>query len=115
MLLRALRGELFPRGVRPALTVDDAVVGVKPAPSSLVVGPGWRGVRSWLSVVGAVAVQGPGAVAFVLARRQGGALGHAWAAYHLGGRDGVVWVDLSAGEGRQVSALPLRSRRPRRR
>ncbi|HBF80751.1 MAG TPA: hypothetical protein DD420_12740, partial [Streptomyces sp.] len=106
VLLRALRGELFPRGVRPALTVDDAVVGVKTAPSSLVVGPGWRGVRSWLSVVGAVAVQGPGAVAFVLARRQGGALGHAWAAYHLGGRDGVVWVDLSAGDGRQVSALP---------
>ncbi|MGW2212996.1 lonely Cys domain-containing protein, partial [Streptomyces sp. NPDC001781] len=106
VLLGALRDALYPRGVRPAVAVDDAVVGDPSAASSLVPGPGWRGVRSWDAVAGAVAAQGPGAVAFVLARRRGGALGHAWAAYHLGGFDGVVWVDASAGAGRQVSAQP---------
>ncbi|MBD2827323.1 hypothetical protein ID875_00550 [Streptomyces globisporus] len=53
-----------------------------------------------------VAAQGPGAAAFVLARRQGEALGHAWAAYHLGGFDGVMWLDLSARDGRQLSTAP---------
>ncbi|MFE2397658.1 lonely Cys domain-containing protein, partial [Streptomyces sp. NPDC059425] len=106
VLLGALRGELFPRGVRPAGTVDDSVIGVPVAETSLVAGPGWRRVRSWDAVAGAVAAQGPGAAAFVLARRQGAATGHAWAAYHPGGRGGVVWVDLAAGHGRQVSSLP---------
>ncbi|WP_305120842.1 lonely Cys domain-containing protein [Streptomyces sp. BpilaLS-43] len=106
VLLGALRAELFRRGVRPALTADDSVTLGNAAESSLVMGPGWRRVRSWASVAGAVAAQGPGAVAFVLARRQGPLAGHAWAAYHVSGRDGVLWVDLSAGHGRQVSALP---------
>ncbi|HBF83222.1 MAG TPA: hypothetical protein DD420_25875, partial [Streptomyces sp.] len=106
VLLGALRAELFRRGVRPALTADDSVTLGNAAESALVMGPGWRRVRSWASVAGAVAAQGPGAVAFVLARRQGPLAGHAWAAYHVSGRGGVLWVDLSAGHGRQVSALP---------
>ncbi|MFE1459398.1 lonely Cys domain-containing protein, partial [Streptomyces sp. NPDC058735] len=106
VLLGALRKALHPRGVRPAVAVDDEAVADLSAAPSLVVGPGWRAVRSWDAVAAAVAAQGPGAVAFVLARRQGGALGHAWAAYHAAGSDGVLWVDVSAGAGRQVSALP---------
>ncbi|WP_308370024.1 lonely Cys domain-containing protein [Streptomyces sp. McG3] len=105
-LLGALRAELFPQGVRPARTVDDTAVGVPATESSLVMGPGWRRVRSWDAVAGAVTAQGPGTVALVLAHRQGAAPGHAWAAYHLDGSGGVVWVDLSAGHGRQVSSLP---------
>ncbi|MEI5033219.1 toxin glutamine deamidase domain-containing protein [Streptomyces sp. S1A(2023)] len=69
-------------------------------------GPGWSPVGSWEAVARSVADQGPGAAAFVLARRQGDALGHAWAAYHLGGFDGVMWVDLSARDGRQLSSAP---------
>ncbi|WP_239142477.1 lonely Cys domain-containing protein [Streptomyces sp. SID8016] len=106
VLLGALRAELFPQGVRPARTADDTAVGVPATESSLVMGPGWRKVRSWDAVAGAVTAQGPGTVALVLAHRQGTRPGHAWAAYHLGGRGGVVWVDLSAGHGRQVSLLP---------
>ncbi|WP_280888830.1 lonely Cys domain-containing protein [Streptomyces sp. LBL] len=106
VLLGALRDELYTRGVRPAIALDDSVVGRDSAAASLVVGPGWRGVRSWGAVSDAVAAAGPGAAAFVLARRQGDALGHAWAAYNLGGPDGVVWVDVSAGADGQVSALP---------
>ncbi|MFE1458919.1 hypothetical protein ACFW7K_29640, partial [Streptomyces sp. NPDC058735] len=106
VLLRAMRDALYPRGVRPAIAVDDSVLGDPSAASSLVPGPGWHAVRSWDAVAAAVAAQGPSAVAFVLARRQGGVLGHAWAAYHLGGFDGVVWVDVSAGPGRQVSPRP---------
>ncbi|WP_307825443.1 lonely Cys domain-containing protein, partial [Streptomyces sp. MBT55] len=105
VLLGTLRAELFPQGVRPARTVDDTVVGVPATESSLVMGPGWGRVRSWDAVAGAVTAQGPGTVALVLAHRQGAAPGHAWAAYHLSG-GGVVWVDLSAGHGRQVSLLP---------
>ncbi|WP_435195453.1 toxin glutamine deamidase domain-containing protein, partial [Streptomyces sp. NRRL F-5630] len=106
VLLRGLRDELYPKGVRPAATVDDAVIDHRSAASSLVMGPGWRGVRSWAAVAGAVAAAGPGAAAFVLARRQGEAPGHAWAAYHLGGTDGVVWVDVSAGAEGRVSEAP---------
>ncbi|WP_037805177.1 toxin glutamine deamidase domain-containing protein, partial [Streptomyces sp. NRRL F-5135] len=63
-------------------------------------------VRSWSAVAGAVAAAGPGAAALVLARRQGETPGHAWAAYNLGGTDGVVWVDVSAGAEGEISELP---------
>ena len=106
VLLRALRDELYGGDVRPAVALDDAAIGRTSAESSLVMGPGWRGVRSWDVVKDAVTAAGPGAAALVLARRQGEAPGHAWAAYHLGGTDGVVWVDVSAGAHGQVSAFP---------
>ncbi|MFJ4896111.1 hypothetical protein ACIP5U_40075, partial [Streptomyces sp. NPDC088788] len=106
VLLSALRDALYPEGVRPAGTVDDAVLGDTRPTSALVMGPGWSAVGSWGALAGAVAAQGPGAVAFVLGRRQGQAVGHAWAAYHLGGFDGVMWLDLSAPDSRQVSWLP---------
>ncbi|WP_030593722.1 lonely Cys domain-containing protein, partial [Streptomyces globisporus] len=106
VLLSALRAELFPQGVRPARTADDTAVGIPATESSLVMGPGWRRVRSWDAVAGAVTAQGPGTAALVLAQRQGTNPGHAWAAYHLSGSGGVVWLDLSAGHGRQVSLLP---------
>ncbi|WP_415852532.1 toxin glutamine deamidase domain-containing protein, partial [Streptomyces albus] len=94
-LVAGLRDALYPGGVRVAGTVDDAAAlpGPDAAASKLVAGPGWRPVRSWDAVARAVAEAGPGAAALVLARRQGGELGHAWAAYHLGGRNGVVAVD----------------------
>lgn len=104
-LLGALRDELYRGGVRAAVAVDDSVVGLRSAASSLAAGPGWGGVRSWHGVADAVEAVGRGAAAFVLAQRQGEALGHAWAAYNLGGVDGVVWVDVSAGVGRRVSGL----------
>ncbi|WP_037805271.1 hypothetical protein, partial [Streptomyces sp. NRRL F-5135] len=66
VLLRGLRDELYPNA-----TVDDSVIDQRSAASSLVMGPGWRGVRSWSAVAGAVAAAGPGAAALVLARRQG--------------------------------------------
>ncbi|WP_137022884.1 lonely Cys domain-containing protein, partial [Streptomyces albus] len=107
-LVAGLRDALYPGGVRVAGTVDDAAAlpGPDAAASKLVAGPGWRPVRSWDAVARAVAEAGPGAAALVLARRQGGELGHAWAAYHLGGRNGVVAVDPAAAEGRRVSATP---------
>ncbi|WP_236577294.1 toxin glutamine deamidase domain-containing protein, partial [Streptomyces sp. MBT55] len=106
VLLGALRDALYPGGVRPAATVDDAALGTATPASALVPGPGWSPVGSWEAVARTVAAQGPGAAAFVLARRQGEALGHAWAAYHLGGFDGVMWLDLSARDGRQLSSAP---------
>ncbi|WP_344285734.1 toxin glutamine deamidase domain-containing protein, partial [Streptomyces hebeiensis] len=106
VLLRGLRDELYPNGVRPSATVDDSVIDQRSAASSLVMGPGWRGVRSWGAVSDAVAAAGPGASALVLARRQGELTGHAWAAYNLGGTDGVVWVDVSAGAEGRVSEVP---------
>ncbi|WP_344285689.1 lonely Cys domain-containing protein, partial [Streptomyces hebeiensis] len=106
VLLRGLRDELYPNGVRPATTVDDSVIDQSSAASSLVMGPGWRGVRSWAAVAGAVAAAGPGAAALILAQRQGETPGHAWAAYNLGGTDGVVWVDVSAGAEGRVSEVP---------
>ncbi|MGW4240852.1 lonely Cys domain-containing protein, partial [Streptomyces sp. NPDC004749] len=106
VLLRGLRDELYGGGVRPAVALDDWAVGDTSAASSLVMGPGWRGVRSWQSVADAVTAAGPGAAAFILAQRQGEAPGHAWAAYNLGGTDGVVWVDVSAGAEGRVSEVP---------
>ncbi|MGN5635732.1 lonely Cys domain-containing protein, partial [Streptomyces sp. AC154] len=106
-LLGDLRDSLYPRGVRPAVTLDGSAIR-SGAASSLVAGPGWRGVRTWGAVADAVRAAGPGAVGLVLARGQGDAPGHAWAAYHLGGADGVVWVDVSARADRQVSAFPPR-------
>ncbi|WP_431775189.1 lonely Cys domain-containing protein [Streptomyces cucumeris] len=101
-LLGDLRGEWYPRGVGAAVALDAEEGGRSSAASSLAAGPGWRGVRSWDAVAEAVEQAGPGASALVLARRQGGALGHAWAAYHLDGM-GVVWVDASKPAGSRVS------------
>ncbi|WP_421106959.1 lonely Cys domain-containing protein [Streptomyces sp. NEAU-S77] len=108
-LAEALRDAVFPGGVRIAGTVDDSVTlaGPDAAATGLVAGPGWRPVRSWHEVARAVADAGPGALAIVLARRQGGEPGHVWAAYNMGGRSNrVVALDPSAREGRRVSAAP---------
>ncbi|MBP2068828.1 lonely Cys domain-containing protein, partial [Streptomyces iranensis] len=135
VLLRSLREELYPQGVRPAgmeadpeeagraeagsvrsRALDDSAVSGNSVVSSLAAGPGWRGVRSWEGVEKAVAEAGAGAAAFVLARRQGQQpgrafaerLGHAFAAYNLGEGEGrgVVWVDVSEGAGRRISGFP---------
>lgn len=106
-LLEALRKELFPRGVRPAGPVDDASLADGSAAARLAPGPGWRRVSAWETVQAAVDVSGPGATALVLALRQGKALGHAWAAYHLAGPEGgAVWVDLQAPVGRWLEVSP---------
>ncbi|WP_329433908.1 MULTISPECIES: hypothetical protein [Streptomyces violaceoruber group] len=86
------------------MTLDDNAVVTASAMQSLARGPGWGRVRSWDVLVDSVTAMGPGSVAFVLARRQGPLLGHAWAAYHLGGSEGVVWVDVSAGAGLALSS-----------
>lgn len=106
-LLYALRDQLFPQGVRPAGTVDDGVVGVRPQEGRLALGPGWQAVDSWETVRDTVAAGGPGTTAFVLGRSTSDK-GHAWAAYALpakapetGAR--VVWADLAAVTGQKMT------------
>ncbi|MER6691047.1 lonely Cys domain-containing protein, partial [Streptomyces minutiscleroticus] len=103
-LLNALRAELYPAGVRPAVTLDDSAAVRTPSPDgALAQGPGWNRVGSWEALAEAVTAAGPGAAAFVLARRPNHVMGHAWAAYHLGD-GGVEWVDLSAPATRTLSS-----------
>ncbi|CAM5609079.1 hypothetical protein SGRIM119S_03417 [Streptomyces griseorubiginosus] len=105
--LAAFRDGLFPQGVRTAGVVDDAVVGSAAVRAGLVPGPGWRRVRSWESVRAAVRDAGPGAVAMVLALRQGEALGHGFGLYHVAEPDGgPEWVDLQARAGRELPSGP---------
>ncbi|MEU7289606.1 hypothetical protein AB0A81_30745 [Streptomyces flaveolus] len=106
-LLYALRDQLFTLGIRPADTVDDGVVGVRPQEGRLALGPGWQAVESWETVRDAVVASGRGTTALVLGRSTSGK-GHAWAAYGLpadapetGAR--VVWVDLAAANGQEVT------------
>ncbi|MEV6170814.1 lonely Cys domain-containing protein [Streptomyces sp. NPDC051954] len=93
-LVRGLRDELFPQGVRGAEILDDAAVGGSGWEGVMAAGPGWRLVDRDTDVVAGVEGAGAGSVAFVLAGRPGDQVGHAWAAYHLGDEDGVTWVDL---------------------
>ncbi|MCX5355759.1 hypothetical protein OG901_50380 [Streptomyces mirabilis] len=106
-LLYAFRDRLFPQGVRPAGTVDDSVLDVRPQEGRLAVGEGWRSVASHEAV--AQALRNPGDAAFVLARRPSGK-GHAWAAYRLAEElpetSPVVWVELLPVDGDPVRSLP---------
>ncbi|MFB7600659.1 hypothetical protein, partial [Streptomyces sp. NPDC056160] len=97
-LLHELRDQLFPRGIRPAGTVDDSVLGVRPQESPLALGPGWQAVDSWQSVADRVG-SAPGTTAFVLNRHMVD-IGHAFAAYalapeHQESAPEVVWIDLT--------------------
>ncbi|WP_327122269.1 helix-turn-helix domain-containing protein [Streptomyces sp. NBC_01341] len=117
VLLHSLRDNLFPQGVAPARTVDDAVLDGRTQEGPLALGPGWQSVASFDHVAEALARTGPGAAAFVLARRLSGK-GHAFAAYALppaagsGGSQGeaprteVVWIDLTARDGHRLTAVP---------
>ncbi|MGW6455754.1 lonely Cys domain-containing protein [Streptomyces sp. NPDC055078] len=102
-LLGALSEVLHPQGTRAATTLDDRAIGGPGPEGRLAPGPGWQRVPSWDPVFQAVRAAGPGTTAFILARRQGTALGHAWAAHHLPGGE-VVWVDLAAPNARILSS-----------
>ncbi|MFJ2478329.1 hypothetical protein ACIOWI_36200 [Streptomyces sp. NPDC087659] len=118
VLLQALREEVFARGVMPAGTVDDGVLGVRAQEGLLAAGPGWQSVGSWRSVQDALVTTGPGSMAFVLGRRLSG-MGHAWAAYALpadtpGGPARIAWLNPTAEDeltsGGNLGPFPIEAR-----
>ncbi|MFF0970638.1 hypothetical protein ACWDQO_32590 [Streptomyces sp. NPDC003703] len=105
-LLHELRKQLYPHGIRPSTTVDDAVLGVHHQESLIAAGPGWQKVDSWRSVIETLG-NAPGSAAFILNRHLSG-MGHSWAAYSLHPKDPqspprVVWIDMTAAQHRFIT------------
>ncbi|MGC4851930.1 hypothetical protein ACLQ24_00710 [Micromonospora sp. DT4] len=100
VLLRALRDELFPRGLLPERARDDMRVGTWRGEVEFSAASRWGRAASVEEIIKALKTLEAGSTAFVLVDRAFGK-GHAVAMYKLA--DGELrWVDLSGSEGAKV-------------